>query len=307
MGRGNSLRSAWLVLLSVFSISNIGFAQQWNGSATATGDIYRAGRVAIGIANPQRQLHIHKPTVDFVTMRFTHANSPNGGFNVGLGGHNNGLIRLREMGAIRFYTQNVEVMRIDSVGNVGIGTTDPQVALDVEGHIRIPANRMYQVSSLDALGWDFTTSGLRVGSGAMFSLSLYSNSATPSLFLDTAGNVGVGMTSPGHPLEMASGAHVTTGGVWTNASSRAYKENIHHLSPEMALAALEKLQPVQFNYKTDGSDEYVGFIAEDVPDLVASKDHKGLSSMDIVAVLTKVVQQQQKQIADLKARLDEMQ
>jgi hypothetical protein len=39
----------------------------------------------------------------------------------------------------------------------------------------------------------------------------------------------------------------------------------------------------------------VGFIAEDVPELVATKDRKGLSPMDIVAVLTKVVQ-------DLKAR-----
>jgi hypothetical protein len=38
----------------------------------------------------------------------------------------------------------------------------------------------------------------------------------------------------------------------------------------------------------------VGFVAEDVPDLIATKDRKGLSPMDIVAVLTKVVQEQQK-------------
>ena len=37
----------------------------------------------------------------------------------------------------------------------------------------------------------------------------------------------------------------------------------------------------------------MGFIAEDVPDLVATKDRKGLSPMDIVAVLTKVLQEQQ--------------
>jgi cell division protein FtsB len=41
-----------------------------------------------------------------------------------------------------------------------------------------------------------------------------------------------------------------------------------------------------------------------VPDLVATKDRKGLSSMDIVAVLAKVVQQQQAQLADQRKELD---
>ncbi|MCK7574508.1 MAG: hypothetical protein MZV65_00275 [Chromatiales bacterium] len=57
----------------------------------------------------------------------------------------------------------------------------------------------------------------------------------------------------------------------------------------------------------------MGFIAEDVPDLVATKDRKGLSPMDIVAVMTKVVQEQQgmieKQqeiIEKLNARLDDL-
>jgi len=55
----------------------------------------------------------------------------------------------------------------------------------------------------------------------------------------------------------------------------------------------------------------VGFIAEDVPDLVATKDRKALSPMDIVAVLTRVVQEQQKtveaqqgSIAELAAKLE---
>ncbi len=43
-------------------------------------------------------------------------------------------------------------------------------------------------------------------------------------------NPGIGQTSPQHPLHMGSGAHVTTGGVWTNASSRDYKENIRELT-----------------------------------------------------------------------------
>ena len=48
-----------------------------------------------------------------------------------------------------------------------------------------------------------------------------------------------------------------------------------------------------FTYKTGAGEQHIGFIAEDVPDLVATKDRKGLSPMDIVAVLTKVVKEQQ--------------
>ncbi|HEX6641186.1 MAG TPA: hypothetical protein VF215_08730, partial [Thermoanaerobaculia bacterium] len=50
----------------------------------------------------------------------------------------------------------------------------------------------------------------------------------------------------------------------------------------------------------------VGFIAEEVPDLVATADRKGLSSMDVVAVLTKVMQEQQRTIEDLQTRLQQL-
>lgn len=100
-------------------------------------------------------------------------------------------------------------------------------------------------------------------------------------------------------LYVGSGATCTVGGVWTNASSRAYKENIDDISESEALQTVMNLNPVKYNYIVDPGDVNAGFIAEDVPELVASKDRKGLSPMDIVAVLTKVVQAQQKQIEKL--------
>ena len=51
------------------------------------------------------------------------------------------------------------------------------------------------------------------------------------------------------------------------------------------------------------TEKRVGFIAEEVPDLVATKDRKGLSPMDIVAVLTKVVQELKAENEAMKQRL----
>lgn len=140
---------------------------------------------------------------------------------------------------------------------------------------------------------------------AFYTTTNGSNSKNEKMRIADSGNVGIGTTSPNYPLQMASGAHVTTGGVWTDASSRDYKENIRPLTSDEAKLALTELTPSKFNYKVDKNDKYVGFIAEDVPDLVATKDRKGLSPMDIVAVLTKVVQEQEKRIEALEAALNQ--
>jgi hypothetical protein len=97
-------------------------------------------------------------------------------------------------------------------------------------------------------------------------------------------------------ITSSTGASLTAGGVWTDFSSREYKDNIETLAAEDAFDALKGLNPVRFVYKRDMSEKHVGFIAEDVPDLVASKGRNGISPMDIVAVLTKVVQEQQSMV-----------
>jgi len=94
--------------------------------------------------------------------------------------------------------------------------------------------------------------------------------------------------------------------VWTNASSRDMKENIAELSTEEAVEALAALTPVKYNYKNEQGEEYVGFIAEDVPALVATNNRKNLSPMDVVGVLTKVVQEQQLQMETMKAELEKL-
>jgi hypothetical protein len=127
------------------------------------------------------------------------------------------------------------------------------------------------------------------------------------MVISSSGNVGIGTSTPSHALHMGSGAYVSTGGVWTDASSREYKENIKDLTVEEAIGALEGLNPVKYNYKMDKGDKHVGFIGEDVPELIATKDRKGLSPMDMVAVLTKVVREQRKAISELSEKVDTLQ
>jgi hypothetical protein len=108
-------------------------------------------------------------------------------------------------------------------------------------------------------------------------------------------------------LELGNGASCDSTGQWLDASSRDYKENIQEITSIEAMKTLKELQPVKYNFKRDVSkDLNVGFIAEDVPDLVATKDRKALSPLEIVAVLTKVVQEQQALVAKLSDRITEL-
>ena len=110
------------------------------------------------------------------------------------------------------------------------------------------------------------------------------------------GNIGLGITNPTSPLVLASGAKCSAGGVWTNASSRKLKDNIEALPLEKALDVVQSLEPVTYTYKAEPHETQVGFIAEDVPELVATQTRTELSPMDIVGVLTKVVQDQQSRL-----------
>jgi hypothetical protein len=106
---------------------------------------------------------------------------------------------------------------------------------------------------------------------------------------------------------MASGAQVTAGEVWTDTSSRDYKEDIEELSATAAVSTLQGLNPVTFKYKAEEDERHVGFIAEDVPELVASSDRKGMSPMDVVAVLTRVVKEQQETVKQQQEAIREQQ
>ncbi len=218
---------------------------------------------------------------------------------------------------------------ISASGNVGVGTASPEVKLHVFGS---STTDTFVGIGEDPDGSTGTQSSFNVGYGGssfgraagFFNVRPDSNAVAPNpsirfmtantvrMIIDNEGFIGLGTmatgnpTSPIHYTNGANTALLTTAGVWQDASSRAAKEHIEELGTDAAFKALDQLNPVTYNYKIVPDDPKVGFIAEDVPDLVATPERNGLSALDIVAVVTKVVKEQQKTIEQLNERIADL-
>ncbi|MCP4216957.1 MAG: tail fiber domain-containing protein [bacterium] len=188
-----------------------------------------------------------------------------------------------------------------STGNVGVGTWSPSQKF----HVYSEEVNVGLFESTQSDCWFFlenSDSGdyNSVGIGAIGDALRLRSGDTERIRILASGYVGIGELNPAYPLDFgaqANGAHVTTGGVWVSSSSREYKENINTLSLDEAMETLKNLEPVKFNYKNEKDELYVGFIAEDVPELVATNDRQSMAPMDVTAVLTKVLKEQQLTVA----------
>lgn len=92
------------------------------------------------------------------------------------------------------------------------------------------------------------------------------------------------------------------------ACSREFKENISDLSAVEALATLQHLNPVKYDYKGERTfRQNLGFIAEEMPDNLASADRRSISPFEVVPVLTRVAKEQQRTIDELRRSLRALQ
>jgi hypothetical protein len=195
---------------------------------------------------------------------------------------------------------------IKSDGAIGLGTSAPGFPLEIErtsADVTFVADRTDGATAQMSARSDKTMFGSRTD----HQLNLCTNNS-PKVTISTAGYLGIADTTPSYPIEVANanGAYLNTSGNWVNPSSRTLKENIVSLTPEEAIDTLNNLNPVKYNFKVDKDELCIGFISEDVPDMVAVKNKKGIVTMDVVGVLTRVVQEQQKTIADLNQRISEL-
>jgi hypothetical protein len=192
---------------------------------------------------------------------------------------------------------------LKSDGKVGIGTWSPAAQFELE---TTGENAAVIFERTDGATGKFTArpSEVYLGSSTNHNVKLVANN-NEIMTIEPGGDVGIGLTDPGYKLHITGGAYCD-GGAWVPGSSKEYKENIKNLTTDEAMEAFNGLVPVKFNYKFNKEEDYMGFIAEDVPELVATKNRKGVAPMDVVAVLTKVVQEQQKTISELKKEIAEL-
>lgn len=254
------------------------------------------GQVGIGTSGPVFELHIKEGDTPAVRLHQSTAYGwPEQIWDVG-GNETSFFIRDGTHAARLPFRIEPETptstLCLKSDGKVGIGTWSPAEPLELEvtgDNADFIAQRTSGATAIFGAG----TSICYMGSQTNHALRLYVN------------NSWVMRLNTDDTLDMSDGGSYD--GTWNEASSREIKENIRALSADAAIDALVGLKPVRFNYKKHKEEEKLGFIAEDVPELVATNSRKNLSTMDIVAVLTKVVQDQQKAIREQQKIVQEQQ
>jgi len=153
-------------------------------------------------------------------------------------------------------------------GTGALATISPGIAFQVlrsSGSTAYPvysdvANLLTAGSNINVTG----TSTIAVATSPSFS-GLNVSGTSSIATLTTTGNVGIGTTTPTlGPLTMASGAYVSAGGVWANASDRNLKENFSSVSPSTMLQGIDELPVTEWNYKDeDPSIKHIGPVAQD--------------------------------------------
>jgi hypothetical protein len=229
-------------LISLIGNNVIAFRTGGGTGDTEAMRIDSSQRVGIGTASPNHNLQIEGGGSESILNLTTTGNSNGLDIIVGTDGH--AAIWLRENDYMHFATNNTERMRIDSSGNVGIGTTSPSVKLqvaDTSTHcfIRVKGGTGSYAGIDFGDDDDDDISRIRHNNSDN-SLGFYTSNAE-KMRIDSSGNIGIGTTSPAEKLHIIGQSFIngqlyggfggrTTGGTadW-NHSTNARSGNGHTL------------------------------------------------------------------------------
>jgi hypothetical protein len=196
-------------------------------------------RVGIGMTSPQYKLDVGNGGGD-VMLRVMHQTASSGKLIFGRSGNteirSHAIESYNSSGSqnnyMKFlvhdgtgtspYETRTEVMTLLGNGNVGIGTTSPDVKLHVEHYgsaigdfegIRI-ANHATNLHATSRPAYEFVVSDIDAGTGigvSKFAIGYRdttSASRTDRLVIDASGNVGIGTTDPGYTLDVNGATRV---------------------------------------------------------------------------------------------------
>ena len=231
-------------------------------------------------------------------------------------------IATNEGASLTFSTFAAERMRINSLGYVGFGTNAPATRVDIaggnwniagasEGDFRI-GNGSYRLKI-----------GVATSGGGSGDVRMTSMGGTSRLIMGGNGVDVLTVTSTNvYPWTDNAFTLGTSSFRWStiyaangviNTSDGRLKSNIQRL--DYGLESIMKLEPVSYTWK-DGTDRNrkLGLIAQDVDKVISEVVDKGtdpaqtlgINYSELVPVLIKAIQEQQKQIDDLKAIVSSM-
>jgi len=190
-------------------------------------------------------------------------------------------------------------------GKVGIGTSNPQQALDVAGAIKIGTTSTGFDGSIRYHNGKFegyTNNSWQDFAGGAGGSSVFSQNNTDAYY--TAGNVGIGTSTPSTELEV--NGDVTITGSIVGPSDRRLKKEIKDLTG--SLEVIKALSPKTYHYRSDTDfklppELQYGFIAQEVeqvlPRLVvhdaltdnAGKEYQGLIYQQLIPLLVQAIQE----------------
>jgi hypothetical protein len=216
---GDSQNTVAISSIEEVGDSAIGFYTQ---TTTERMRITSAGNVGIGTTSPPSKLSVLPSNDDGIALTdgsnnvrgLFFINNAGGTYSTGLRTANYWL-DLDASGAgqnaIRMFTgtggigTGTERMRITSAGNVGIGTTNPEVILDVLGSGTVQS-RIQSTS-----GGDIRFSVDNVGRFGTYSASdlLILTTGSERMRITSGGNVGIGTTTPNAKLDVSGSAIIT--------------------------------------------------------------------------------------------------
>jgi len=197
---------------------------------------------------------------------------------------------------------------ITSGGNVGIGTTSIS-------NEKLTINQT--TGNFSALL--VNTTGVTAGQSYGLTIQAGTNSSDRSFGVYNQGGTteyfkvsGDGsIANPSHPTTAnAANVHMTVAGTFfRNTSSLKYKNTVTDYNK--GLNIVNQLRPVYYKGNNDGDKIFAGLIAEEVHDLGLTEfvqyaedgSPDALAYQNMVALLTKAIQEQQAQIEELKSKL----